>query len=127
LQQHRWDKVAAKRRYESQLRKREVWGKEFITCKVPPLASREKISFLRSIVKTRRAKPRLPVLVSVSRRMGFRKKRRRHSCHGVELHWSTGSQKELRDLPMRYAQSRLDGKYQATVVRLPSWLERADQ
>jgi hypothetical protein len=127
LQQRRWNKIAAKRRYESQLRKREVWGKEFLTCKVPPLASRQKISFLRSIVKTRRAKPRLPVLVSVSRRMGFRKKLRRHSCHGVQLHWSRGSQKELRDLPMRYAQSRLDGKYQATVVRLPGWIGRADE
>lgn len=137
LRQRRRSKAAAKTRYESQLRDREVtvWKRrgrprKFVTCKVPPLASRGKIALLRGLQYPREAKSRSPVLLQVSRRMGFRKRLRRWSRHGVDLSWARWVKKVnrvLRDEPATVVQPRLDGKYLGIAGSLPGWIGRADE
>jgi hypothetical protein len=126
LQDRRWDKRAARRRWKSQLRKRYVGDREFVTCKVPPLASRGGIRFLRKIVKTRRAVARLPALRSVSGRMGFRR-RRRLSGGGVWLSFAAGVEFRFRGAgEFRPVQPRLDRLWVEPAASLPAWIERAD-
>jgi len=125
LQDLRWSKEVARRRWKSQLRKRYVGDREFVTCKVPPLASRGGIRFLRKIVKTRRAVARKPALRLVSARMGYR--RRRLSAGGVWLHFAEGVDFRFRGAgDFSPVQPRLDRLWVDSVASLPSWIERAD-
>lgn len=83
LQERRWSKKAARRRWRKQLKEKTAWGRTFNTCRVEPLASREKIAFLKAIVKRRKARPRLPAMRQASQKMAKVSRLRRLTKYGV--------------------------------------------
>ena len=118
LQQRRWLKDAARRRWKKGLKDKTAWGRTFTTCTVAPLASREKIHWLKAIVKRRKARARLPTMRQASCKMAKVSRLKRMTKYGVTVNG------ELRGLPWSLKTLRWSELYVLPEVVTPDFVRK---